>query len=364
METWTTLRLVGDGMEVPCVDGMERPYLSFDAAASTAALPVVAERVAQFLPWYSGLCQVAGYKSQITIAAYEEARASLLRFAGRADTDTAIICRNTTEAINHLASRLGLESRDVVLTTVAEHSANLLPWGRVAQRRYIECDQDGLFSIEEVIAGLEQRPAPRLLAITGASNVTGWLPPLDAIIEAAHERGVPVAVDAAQLAPHRPLPHTADFVTWSGHKMYAPFGAGVLIGPRAFFARGDPFLFGGEAADYVELDQVIWSEPPQREEAGTPNVMGALALAAAAHQLEQIGWEELIAHEQQIGRRLREAISSLPGVTVLGPSDVVLTIPIVTFTVADIPYGLIAARLSTEFGIGVAQGTFSAYPYL
>lgn len=361
---WTNISLVGEGVKVPCADGVDRPYLSFDAAASTAALPVVAERIAEFLPWYSGLCQVAGYKSQVTVAAYEEARASFLRFASRPDTDTAIICRNTTEAINHLAYRLGFESGDVVLTTVAEHYANLLPWGRVAQRRYVECGRDGVFSVDEVIAALEKQSKPRLLAITGASNVTGWLPPLEAIIEAAHERGVPVAVDAAQLAPHRPLPRTADFVTWSGHKMYAPFGTGVLIGPRTFFADGDPFLFGGEASDFVELDRVVWAEPPQREEAGTPNVMGALALAAAVGQFERIGWERIIDHEQQIGRRLREAISALPGVTVLGPPVDMPAIPIVTFTVVNVPYGLIAARMSAEFGIGVAQGTFSAYPYL
>ena len=126
-------------------------------------------------------------------------------------------------------------------------------------------------------AELDARPTPRLLAITGASNVTGWVPPLDAIIAAAHERGVPVAVDAAQLAPHRPLPAGADFVSFSGHKMYAPFGAGALIGPRTAFADGDPFLAGGGAVELVTLDEVVWTTPPECEEAGSPNVLGAVA---------------------------------------------------------------------------------------
>ena len=126
------------------------------------------------------------------------------------------------------------------------------------------------------------RPRPRLLAITGASNVTGWMPPLDAIIAAAHERGVPVLVDAAQLAPHRPLPAGADFLAFSGHKMYAPFGAGALIGPRDAFADGDPFLAGGGAVELVDLDEVVWTAPPEREEAGSPNVLGAVALGVAA----------------------------------------------------------------------------------
>jgi len=358
------VRLVGDDLLVPCVDGTQRPYLSFDAAASTPALPAVAARVSEFLPMYSSVHRGAGYKSQAATAAYEDARAAFLRFASRGDADTAIICRNTTEAINHLAYRLQLERDDVVVTTVVEHHANLLPWARAARPRHVECDRDGTFSLEDVVAALDARPRPRLLAITGASNVTGWLPPLAEIVDAAHERAVPVAVDAAQLAPHRPLPATPDFVSWSGHKMYAPFGAGVLIGPRATFADGDPFLAGGGAVDLVDLDEVVWTEPPEREEAGSPNVVGAVALAAAVDELEAVGWERIVAHDEAMSRLLRSAIESVPGGTVLGPGGDVPTLPVVTFTVEDQPHALVAARLSAEFGIGVRHGCFCAHPYL
>ncbi|HWC10226.1 MAG TPA: aminotransferase class V-fold PLP-dependent enzyme, partial [Acidimicrobiales bacterium] len=315
------VELVGDGLPVPCVDGEDRPYLSLDAAASTPALRAVADRVHEFLPVYSSVHRGAGFKSQASTAAYEDARETCLRFAARAGADTAIICRNTTEAINHLAYRLRFEPTDVVLTTVVEHHANLLPWARVARLRYVECGAGGTFSLDDVIAALDERPRPRLLAITGASNVTGWLPPLTEIIDAAHERDVPVAVDAAQLAPHRPLPAAADFVSWSGHKMYAPFGAGILIGPRAAFAAGDPFLAGGGAVDLVDLDEVVWTEPPEREEAGSPNVVGAVALAAGVTELERLGWSEIVDHDRQIGRRLRGAIEAVPGVPVLGPPE-------------------------------------------
>src|SRR5688500_3582794 len=173
---------------VPCVDGTERPYLSLDAAASTAALPQVAERVTAFLPWYSSVHRGAGWKSQLATAEYEDARAATLAFAGRTagdgnDDDVAIICRNTTEAINHLAYRLGLQRDDVVVTTVIEHHANLLPWARLATRRYVECGRDGTFTVDDVVAALDQSPHPKLLAITGASNVTGWMPPVDEIVE-------------------------------------------------------------------------------------------------------------------------------------------------------------------------------------
>src|SRR5205814_1374454 len=146
----------------------------------------------------------------------------------------------------------------------------------------------GTLSVEQVCAALDERPKPRLLAITGASPGTGWLPPLDLILVAAHQRGIPVLVDAAQLAPHRPLPRDADFLAWSGHKMYAPFGAGVLIGPRSTFTTGDPFLAGGGAVDLVDLDEVVWTDPPEREEAGSPNVMGAIALHAAIDELNRL----------------------------------------------------------------------------
>jgi selenocysteine lyase/cysteine desulfurase len=358
------VRLVGDDFAVPCIDGRERPYVSLDAAASTGALPAVAERVNEFLPCYSSVHRGAGWKSQLATADYEDARLAALAFAGRADRDdVAIICRNTTEAINHLAYRLTLELEDVVLTTVVEHHANLLPWGRVARRRYVECGPGGTFDIDDVAAALDDDPLPKLLALTGASNVTGWLPPIDEIIDAAHDRGVPVLVDAAQLAAHRPLPAEADYLAWSGHKMYAPFGVGVLIGPRQTFATGTPFLAGGGAVDLVDLDSVVWTDPPEREEAGSPNVVGAVALHAAIDELSRLGWEAIGAHDDTMARRLRDGIDGIDGVRMLGRSDVA-TLPVATFVLDSVPHALVAARLSAEHAIGVRHGCFCAHPYL
>jgi len=358
------IRLVGDGAPVPCIDGVERPYLSLDAAASTPALSEVADRVAAFLPSYSSVHRGAGWKSQLATAEYEEARGSALGFAGREDRDdVAIICRNTTEAINHLAYRLQLEPTDVVLTTVVEHHANLLPWGRLARRRYVECGPDGVFSIDDVRAALDVLPLPRLLAITGASNVTGWVPPVDEIIDEAHARGVMVLVDGAQLAPHRALPAAADFVAWSGHKMYAPFGAGVLIGPRHAFDHGDPFLAGGGAVDLVDLDEVVWTDPPEREEAGSPNVMGAVALHAAIDVLHSLGWDAIRAHDDGLAASLRSGLQAIDGVRVLGAPGPE-SLPVATFVVEGVPHALVAARLSAEDAIGVRHGCFCAHPYL
>jgi selenocysteine lyase/cysteine desulfurase len=358
--------LIGDGLSVPCIDGRERPYLNLDAAASTSALGSVARRVDEFLPWYSSVHRGTGYKSRQATVAYEQARAGALVFAGRTEAtdDIAIICRNTTEAINHLAYRLRLDESDVVVTTVIEHHANLLPWARVGRRRFVECGPGGTFTVDDVAAALDARPRARLLAITGASNVTGWLPELDRIVDAAHERDIPVFVDAAQLAPHRPLPAGADFLAWSGHKMYAPYGGGVLLGPREAFADGEPFLAGGGAVDLVDLDEVIWTEPPEREEAGSPNVVGAVALHAAMVELSGIGWSAVFEHDERLARLLRSGLASVPGVRLLGPDLSVPTLPLATFTVDGIAHALVAARLSAEYGIGVRHGCFCAHPYL
>ncbi len=365
--------LVGAGQLVPCVDGTERLAVELDQAASTQAHPAAAAAVESFLPWYSSVHRGAGFRSRRSTTAYEEARRSILEFAGRDPdgTDVAILCRNTTEAINHLVYRLRLAPDDVVVTTVVEHHANLLPWGRVAERRYVECTSAGTFTVDDVCGALDAGPRrPALLAVTGASNVTGWLPPIDAIIAAAHERSIAVVVDAAQLAPHRPLPRTADFVAFSGHKLYAPFGSGALVGPRALFESGDPFLAGGGAVDLVDLDEVVWTAPPDREEAGSPNVLGAIALHAAIDQLRQIGWGPIREHELVLSEAMHAGLREIDGVTLLGPHGSVSgddrpeTLPVAAFTIEGMHHALVAARLSAEFGIAVRHGCFCAHPYV
>jgi selenocysteine lyase/cysteine desulfurase len=357
--------LVGSHSPVPCIDGTERPYRDLDCAASTPALRRVADRVNAFLPTYASVHRGTGWKSREATRAFEDAREEALAFASaRAPEQLAVICRNTTEAINHAAYRIDLGDEPVVALSVVEHHANMLPWGRVAQLRWIECGSDGTFGVDDVVAVLEAKPTPSLLTITAASNVTGWLPPTEAICDAAHERGVPVFLDAAQLAPHRPIPPGPDYVALSGHKLYAPYGAGALIGPRSTFEHGDPFLAGGGAVDLVELDEVIWTEPPEREEAGSPNVPGAVALGEAIRGLHEIGWPAIEAHEAVLARRLRAGLSAIDGVRLLGPALETDTLAVATFTVEGMHHALVAARLSAEWGIGVRHGCFCAHPYL
>jgi len=350
MTTDLPVALSGDDLRVPCVDGHQRRYVSFDAAAATGVLPGVLDAVQAFIPWYASMQGGTGYKSQASAIAYESARLAALTFAGRgtASDDTAVFYSNATEAIRHLAGQLRLSRDDVVVTTIAEHHANLLPWSLAATCRQVECGQDGTFDAGDVAAALDKWPRPALLAVTGASGITGWMPPLQDIIEAAHRRGVPVLADVAQLAPHRPLPASADFLVWSGHKMYAPFGIGVLIGPRKVLA--------GRGVTAARAS----AHPAEPEPGGSPNVIGAIALHAAMDALAGVGWPAIGAHESRIATSMRSGLAAIPGVRVLGPGAGIL--PITTFTVPGVRPALVTARLGAEYGIGA--GRLGADPYL
>ncbi len=357
---------MGDDVHVPVAGGGTRRYVDLDNAATGPASVVVARAVEEFLPWYSSVHRGAGAKSRRSSARYEGARETLLRFVGAdPDTHVALFPRGTTEALNLLAFRLGLSRDDVVVTTAAEHHANLLPWRRHARLRVVDVGADGTFDTAAVVAALDERPAPAVLTLTGASNVTGWVPPLAEIAAAARSRGVLVVVDAAQLAPHRPIDMTAtgiDVLALSGHKLNAPYGAGALVLPRRLLAEGEPMLVGGGAVSAVSHDDVLWAGVPDRDEAGSPNVLGVVALEAAAEDLLGRG-ESLRLHEDALVQALDTELAGVPGLRRYG-STTADRVPVAVFDLEGVPHGLLAARLSQEHGIGVRSGCFCAHPYV
>ncbi len=214
----------------------------------------------------------------------------------------------------------------------------------------------------------------RLLAVTGASNVTGYINPIHDWARLAHAAGAEIVVDAAQLAPHRPIAMGGkgesdhlDYVAFSAHKMYAPFGSGVLVAHRAAFETGDPDIVGGGAVDIVGLESAYWTDLPDREEAGTPDIVGVVALARAIRALEEIGWERIHRHETELTAALLERLSAIPGVTVYGDADparAASRLGVVPFNVRGVSHALAAAVLSCEWGIGVRNGCFCAHPYV
>jgi selenocysteine lyase/cysteine desulfurase len=351
---------------VSVLDGGPRQYVDLDTAATSSASVVVNRAVQEFLPWYASVHRGAGIRSQLTSARYEEAREVMVRFVGGDPaTHMALFPRNTTEALNLLAFRLGLTKDDVVVTTAVKHHANLLSWRRHARLRVVEVDERGTFDVAAVEAALDQDPRPRVLAVTGGSNVTGWLPDLRSIAAAARERGVLVVVDGAQLVPHRSVDMSAlgiDVIAFSGHKMYAPFGSGALVVPRALLADGEPFLVGGGAVGAVSFDDVIWADGPDRDDAGSPNVVGVVALRAAAEELQE-SWSAVFAHEEHLVRALDSELASVPGLRRLGPATGD-RLPVAAFNLEGVPHALLAARLANEYAIGTRSGCFCAHPYM
>lgn len=354
------LPVVGDDLRVPLVTGGAVPYANLDIAASAPALRSVADRVAELLPHYSSVHRGAGYASAVSTAAYETARRTIAGFVGARPDDVVQVVRHTTDAFNLLATAV---PGDVVVLDL-EHHANLLPW---RQRRTVAAQATVAATVQEVAIELARRPAA-LLAVTAASNVTGELLPLAELAAIAHRHGARIAVDGAQLVPHRRIDVAAagiDYLAFSGHKLYAPYGAGVLVGRRDWLDAAPPYLAGGGAVRSVTVTDTTWADVPARHEAGTPNVVGAVALAAACEQLAALPSTAQARHEADLRDRLVGGLERLAGVRVLrlwGHDTEALGLA--TFTVPGHPAELVAQYLSAEHGIGVRDGRFCAHPLL
>ncbi len=369
-------QIVGVDALVPLLNGSHSPYVNFDNAASTPALRPVYEKVNEFMTWYSSVNRGTGFKSQIATQAYELAHDLVGWFVGaNLETNTVIFGKNTTEAINKLAHRFPLERDDVVLVSLMEHHSNDLPWRQRACVHHIAINDDGSLDEEDFDRLLRLHAKQvKLVAISGASNVTGHVTPIHRLAEKAHAAGAKILVDAAQLAPHRPIdmrpdddPGHLDFVTISAHKMYAPYGTGALIGPTSLFAQGTPDLVGGGTVNAVTVDEVHWNQPPDRDEAGSPNVVGAVALAQAILSLQQIGMEVLARHEAELTAYALRRLQEIDAVELYGltdPERASERLGVVPFTVQGVDHYKVAAVLSFEGGIGVRNGYFCAHPYL
>ncbi|WP_426593263.1 aminotransferase class V-fold PLP-dependent enzyme [Cellulomonas sp. McL0617] len=364
------LPVVGGNTTVPLVDGSQVVYANLDYAASAPALEAVAARVTEVLPLYASVHRGAGYLSQVSTALYESARQTIARFVDARPDDVAIITRNTTDSLNLLAGVVPTGGRVLVLDI--EHHANLLPWVHSAPGHGHQTTILPIAgTVAETLSKLRDELARQhyaLLTVTGASNVTGESLPLDEVIALAHAEGTRVAIDGAQLVPHRGFSLTssdADYIAFSGHKTYAPFGAGALVGRRDWLDTGSPYLAGGGAVRDVRTDRTIWQPAPARHEAGSPNVIGAIALAEACDQLAALPAGALHAHEDALRARLVAGLSAIDGVEIarIWP-DSAPPVGVLTFTVPGHNPGLVAAYLSAEHGIGVRDGRFCAHPLL
>ncbi|WP_435105851.1 aminotransferase class V-fold PLP-dependent enzyme [Nocardiopsis synnemataformans] len=356
---------------VPLVTGERVEYANFDYAASAPCLTPVAEALSAALPYYASVHRGAGHHSQVSTDAYERARRSVARFVGvrSQPADAVVFVRGTTDALNLLAR--SVPEGCTVVVFESEHHASLLPWehpaaraGRVVRLPLPASPEDAVEAARSALRGAPE--GPRLLCVTAASNVTGEIWPVEELVEAAHAEDARVVVDAAQYVPHLPFSLEAtgaDYVALSAHKLYAPFGSGVLAGRADWLREATPYLSGGGATRLVTEHDVVWNDLPARHEAGSPNVLGAVALAAACDALAPDTQELLHVRESALLERLRAGLAEIDGVTELtlwgGEHP---RVGIVSFTVDGLPADLLAASLSAEYGIGVRDGLFCAHP--
>ena len=365
----------GVDLPVPVLGGGTVTGINFDNAASTPPLKRVRDAVTAFSEVYSSVHRGTGYKSRMATEAYEQARERVAEFLHVDQrTQVVIFVKGTTDALNRIAAEQARLDGRQVLVTEMEHHADLLPWRHRSGHLMVGLTPEGHIDLDAIERALRDSAGKiGLVAVTGASNVTGFISPVHEVAELAHRYGALVSVDAAQLAPHRRIdirpaddPGHLDFVSFSGHKMYAPYGAGVLVAPRDFFA-GAPEVMGGGAIRIVTWDDTVWADLPDREEAGSPNVIGAVALGIAIDTLVELGFDEMLRHEADLGERLVKNLSEIPGVVVLGGPEKwhgAERLGLASFVIEGVHHGLAAAALSHEWGVAVRNGCFCANPYV
>jgi selenocysteine lyase/cysteine desulfurase len=368
--------IVGVHREVPLLDGRRVRQIFMDNAASTKPFREVSDFIQEIQRYYSNIHRGTGFDSAFCTQRYEEARHIIGNFVGwDSEKDVVIPVRNTTEGLNLLANSIPFSPGERVLITFLEHHSNDLPWRGKAQVEYIPVDDLGRVDLDALKERLDPKHGPvRIVSCTGASNVTGNVLPVHDIACLAHEHGARMVVDAAQLVPHRRMtmrphddPSHLDFVVFSAHKMNSPFGEGAVVGCRDLFAEALPYLQGGGTVYSVSLDHVVWADPPDRQEAGTPNILGMFAMAKAIQVMEKVGMDAVEAHERQLTSRLLSGLAEIPEVGVFGLKDPAMTedrLGVVTFMVVNSNHPLVASVLSYEWGIAVRHGCFCAHPLI
>ena len=347
-----------------------KPLVYLDNAATTQKpLQVLDAMREEYLNVNANVHRGVHYLSQQATELHEAARETVRQFINARKTEEVVFTRGTTEAINLVAATFcqsQMQAGDEVLVTDMEHHSNIVPWQLQAELRgivvrHLPITDDGrLVCCDDIATHLTERT--KLVSIAHVSNVLGTVNPVRRIIEAAHEKGIPVLVDAAQSAPHMPIDVQqldCDFLAFSGHKMYGPTGIGVLYGKEEWLDRLPPYQGGGEMIDRVSWEKTTFERLPFKFEAGTPDYVATHGLATAINYLRSIGLDAIEAHEQELATYCREQLQTIEGITIYGnaPSG-----PI-SFNVGDIHH-LDIGTLLDRLGIAVRTGHHCAQPLM
>ena len=347
--------------------------INFDNAATTPPFKRVVKRVLETTEYYGSIARGDGQKSQYCSDLYEECRRYILKyFNAPEEIYTAIFVGNTTDGLNKLSNILINNKEDIVITTRMEHHSNDLPWRNKCDLKYVEVNEDGRININEIEELIERyKEKVKYITITGASNVTGYINDIRKISGLIHKYGGKIIVDGAQLVPHKKIYmykkdslENIDFLVFSGHKIYAPFGSGAIIGLRKDFNNNLPDTKGGGTVEYVIDNNQLWLNTPEKNEAGTPNLFGAVAIMEAMKEIEKIGFERIEKNEKELLQYLINGLKELNRVKLYADNDCIDDrLGILVFTIDGMKYYEVGEKLSEIKAIGVRQGGFCSHPY-
>lgn len=305
-------------------------------------------------------------------AKYEMARQKVKTFINAKETAEVLFTRGTTTSLNWVAKSFGeanVNEGDEIVISYMEHHSNIIPWQQLAKKqkatlRYIELTPTGeldLASAKKLITA-----KTKIVAITHVSNVLGVVNPIAELTEMAHQVGAVMVVDGAQSVPHMAVDVQqldVDFYAFSGHKMLAPTGIGVLYGKRSLLEKMEPIEFGGEMIDFVYLEDSTWKELPWKFEAGTPNIAGAIGLGAAIDYLTELGMEDIHHYEQELVAYVLPKLQEIPGITIYGPTDPAKRTGVITFNLEGVHPHDLATAMDME-GVAVRAGHHCAQPLM
>jgi len=346
-----------------------KPLVYLDSSATSQKPLCVIDVINNYYKTYNANVHRAAHRlATEATEAYEESRRKIANFIG-AEQQEIIFVKNTTEAINLVFYSWALENLkagDVVVTTIMEHHSNIVPWQQLQSKGVklgiIDILTDGTLDLEQLKAVMSDKV--KLIAVTHCSNVLGTINPVKEIAQLAHKYGALVLVDGAQSVPHMPIDVKdldCDFFVFSGHKMLGPTGIGCLYGKEEILKKMKPFMFGGDMIKEVHLRETTFADLPNKFEAGTPDIAGAIGLGAAVDYLQNIGMKNIYAHEKELVRYAIERLSQVKDLKIVGPTDSNKRGGLVAFTLGDI-HGHDLSQILDAEGIAVRAGHHCAMP--
>lgn len=348
--------------------------INFDNGATTPPLVASIKSIKEFIPYYGSVGRGKGYNSHFTTKIFNDSRKEILDFfaINNKNKYDIIYVKNTTEGLNLLANNLITSSSDVIITTRMEHHSNDLPWRYTkGMVEYVDVDENGrlnTWQLEELLN--KHYGKVKVVAITGASNVTGYTNDIYKIATVAHKFGAKIIVDGAQLVPHKRVyldcdNEDIDFLVFSAHKIYAPYGIGVIVGKKDCFVENiAPLIKGGGTILYVGDNDEVWAPYHEGHEGGTPNVLGVVGLIGALRELSKIGFNALENNEEILKEYLINGLKDIKNIKVYSDDNFNNKLAIASFNIDNIYHEDVGALLSKYRGISVRTGCFCANPYV